>query len=137
MDSYVLDANALLTYLGEEPGADKIGTLLTHASSNECQLYIHAINAYELYYLFYRDKGETIANELWSDVNALPIHLLYTLDEEFVKTAARFKAAFRMSVADSFLLAQADLLDAQVVTSDHHELDAVDVAGLINFYWFR
>ncbi|MBC7569384.1 MAG: hypothetical protein H7319_06590 [Spirosoma sp.] len=101
-DSYVLDANALLTYLGEEPGADKI-----------------------------------VANELWSDISSLPVQLLYTLDEDFVKTAARFKAAFRMSVADSFLLAQAHLLNAQVVTSDHHELDAVDIAGLINFYWYR
>lgn len=136
-DTYILDANAFLAYFGQEPGADKVRLLLTRAEAGECSLYIHAINAYEVYYQFYRDKGEIEALQLWADINALPVGILYTFDEDFVKTAGRFKADFKISVADSFLLAQAHLIRAEVVTSDHHELDAVDRAGIIKFYWYR
>jgi hypothetical protein len=42
-----------------------------------------------------------------------------------------------MSLADSMAVAQAVVDDAIVVTSDHHELDAVDRDGNIKFLWIR
>ena len=137
INTYVLDANALLTYFGKEPGVEVIRRLMSRAETAECLLFVHAVNAYELYYQFYRDKGEVEANELWADIHLLPVRVLYTLDENFILTAGHFKATFSMSVADSFLLAQAHLLNAEIVTSDHHELDVVDKAGILKFYWFR
>lgn len=137
MDTYLLDTNAVLTYLGRESGVEKIRAILVRAEISDCLLYIHAVNLYEVYYQFYRDKGETAAQELWTDIHALPLVILYTLNEEFIKVAGRIKADFKMSVADSFLLAQAHLLNAEVVTSDHHEFNVVDQAGLVKFYWYR
>ena len=134
---YVLDANALLAYLGRETGFEKVREILFLAETGKCLLYIHAVNLYELYYQFYRDKGETEATQLWTDINDMPVKILYTFDENFVKTAGRIKANFKMSVADSFLLTQAYLLNAEVITSDHHELDVVDRANLVKFLWYR
>jgi len=137
MTTHVLDANALLAYLAGESRADTIETLFYDAEASRCQLYIHAINAYELYYQFYRHRSEDEANQFWTNLHRLPVTVLYTFNEDIVKMAGRMKATFTMSVADSFLLAQAILLSANVVTSDHHEFDVVDQANVISFYWFR
>jgi predicted nucleic acid-binding protein len=67
----------------------------------------------------------------------MPIGFHHTFDEAFLKQAAEFKARHKMSVTDSFLLAQATRLDASVITSDHHEFDAVEQAGLCRFAWMR
>ncbi len=137
MTTYLLDANALLAYLAGESGSDVIEALFIRAEADSCQLYVHAINAYKLYYQFYRHRSEDEANQLWRSIHQLPLTVLYTFGEEIVKTAGRIKGSFNLSVADSFLLAQAILLDATVVTSDHHELDAVDRTGTVSFHWFR
>ncbi len=137
METYLLDANAILAYLGDEPGAENIKAIFDRADIDECLIFVHAANVYEIYYQFFRDKGETAALTLWDDIREMPLKILHTFDEDFVKTAGRIKASFKMSVADSFLLAQAQLLGAKVVTSDHHELDVVDKTGSIQFFWFR
>jgi predicted nucleic acid-binding protein len=54
-----------------------------------------------------------------------------------MKEAARFKLAFKMSVADSFALATAKLEDVTLITADHHEFDPIDEAGEIEFLWIR
>jgi predicted nucleic acid-binding protein len=51
--------------------------------------------------------------------------------------AGRLKASYKMSLADAILVAEAFILDATVVTSDHHELDAIDKKEDIEFYWVR
>ncbi len=137
MTTYVLDTNAVLAYLAGEPGTDVVEARFIRAEATLCQLYMHAINAYELYYQFYRHKNEDEANQLWRNILQLPLTVWYTFNEEIVKTAGRMKGTFNLSVADSFLLAQAILLDATVVTSDHHELDTVDQTGTVSFHWFR
>jgi hypothetical protein len=42
-----------------------------------------------------------------------------------------------MSLADSMAIAQTVVDNATLVTSDHHELDAIDQAGMVGFLWFR
>jgi predicted nucleic acid-binding protein len=51
--------------------------------------------------------------------------------------AARFKARFRISLADSVALALAVVCDAPLVTCDHHEFDPIETAGEVRFLWIR
>jgi len=42
-----------------------------------------------------------------------------------------------MSYADSYVLAMADISNAQVVSTDHHEFDIVEKNTMLKFYWPR
>jgi hypothetical protein len=52
--------------------------------------------------------------------------------------AGRLKAVHRrVSLADCFAIALASRLDAQVVTSDHHEFDALVASGVCRVLFIR
>ncbi len=136
-NDYLLDACAVIAYFETEPGEEVVVQHLKEATHGNERLFIHAATLYEVYYQYLRDEGAPKAAEVWNDVLALPVTVLYTLDEAFLKQAAEFKAQHKMSVADSFLLSQAKRLDASVITSDHHKFDAVERAGLCRFTWMR
>lgn len=137
MDIYLLDACAVMAFLKKEPGYQVVRSTLISAGANQCTVYLHAANLYEVYYQYLRDDGLQVASAAWQDALSLPVELRYDFDEAFLKQAAEFKARHKMSVTDSFLLAQATRLDASVITSDHHEFDAVEQAGLCRFAWMR
>ncbi|MCL1883364.1 MAG: hypothetical protein FWF81_06415 [Defluviitaleaceae bacterium] len=42
-----------------------------------------------------------------------------------------------ISLADAMALAQASVENAPLVTAVHHELDAVEADGKVEFYWIR
>ena len=42
-----------------------------------------------------------------------------------------------MSYADSYILATAEIENAQIVSTDHHEFDIVDKNTKLKFYWPR
>ncbi|MFQ5632170.1 MAG: PIN domain-containing protein [bacterium] len=54
-----------------------------------------------------------------------------------MRHAGRYKTTYQMSLADSFILAYAKLLEARVVTTDHHEFDNIDKLGELQFCWLR
>lgn len=58
--AYVLDACALLAFLGNEPGAHVIKSLLTD-TSNVCM--VHAINLCEVYYDLLRQNDAQFAQQ--------------------------------------------------------------------------
>lgn len=41
---------ALIAYLNDEPGADKVEDLLDQAQQNHVQVYVTAVNIYEMFY---------------------------------------------------------------------------------------
>jgi predicted nucleic acid-binding protein len=47
------------------------------------------------------------------------------------------KVEERVSFADAFALALAERLSAPLVTTDHHEFDAVEQKGHFRFLWLR
>jgi len=51
--------------------------------------------------------------------------------------AGRIKASYRLSLADSILLVTAIIQDATIVTSDHHEMDAIQASENMSFCWVR
>lgn len=72
-----------------------------------------------------------------TDLYALPLIVVENIDQSLVLLAAYFKTKHRMSVADSFALALATQLDAFLISTDHHEFDAVEKAGDAKFFWLR
>jgi predicted nucleic acid-binding protein len=54
-----------------------------------------------------------------------------------IKSAAGFKARFRISMADAVALALAEKHSAPLVTCDHHEFDPIETSGQARFLWIR
>lgn len=136
-EQYVIDACALIAYLNNEVGADKVEQWLIRAEAGEVDLYVSAINLYEIYYDAVRRSSPDKANELLHDLYSLPITIVQAVDELLMQEAGYFKATYRISLADSIALGLARQLQANLVTSDHHEFDAIDQSGDITFFWLR
>jgi predicted nucleic acid-binding protein len=137
MKKYVLDACALIALFQKEPGSDVIEDLLIEANNGFCSIMVNSVNLLEVYYGYLRADGEDYAERHLSAVQTSCIEVVETITSDFLRQAGKLKTAYSMSLADSILLAQAKLNDAIVVTSDHHELDAVNEAGEVDFLWFR
>jgi len=135
--AYVLDACALIAYLAEENGADVVENILNLAEQAECRVFMHAVNLLEVYYGVRREYGETAAKEMLNNVKETSIAVCFDTSEDIIIEAGRLKSQHKISLADSIGLAQAVQLNASFVTSDHHELDAVDSTQNIDFTWFR
>lgn len=120
---YVLDACALLAFLRGEEGADKVEALLLD-DNNRCMA--HAINLCEVYFNLVREFGETTARVTMQNFRDIGILVVDDMSEPFWQDAGYLKAVIkRISLADCFGLITARNFNAQFVTSDHHELDAV------------
>lgn len=134
----VLDACAMIAYLADEPGASVVGSLLADAD-NRCSA--HAINICEVYYDALRRDPTLQAHEAANDaIVALRVAGIEThedLDEEMWREAATCKAWRRMSLADAFAVALTNRLGATLVTSDHHEFDAVAADGICPVLFIR
>jgi len=62
---------------------------------------------------------------------------VWEVNDELLQAAARFKTRYKISLADSFALGLADVLDAVIVSADHHEFEPVEQAGEVTVMWFR
>ncbi|MGC8781688.1 MAG: PIN domain-containing protein [Anaerolineae bacterium] len=49
-ECFVLDACALIAYLNDESGAEKVESLLDQAHQGQAQLYMASVNVYEVFY---------------------------------------------------------------------------------------
>ena len=134
MKRYVLDACALIAYFNDEDGADVVEKIL---SKND-EVFMSVVNLYEVCY----DAARTTANdssvlEILEIVRQLPIVVVWEIDDSLLQAATRFKVRYKISLADSFALGLADVLNAKVVSADHHEFEPVEKAGDISVLWFR
>jgi len=139
---YILDACALLAFLNDEEGAEKIEDLLNQSAVSDVSVSMSIINLFEVYYSELRDKGAEIAQIVLDMVQHYSIKIIDTISEQVFREAARMKAAHKMSIADCIGLATAIELSGQFVSSDHHELEAIaSNLRLANepslIFWFR
>ena len=116
MNRHVLDANALMALLEERPGADAVQQLLIAAAGTE-PLLMSAVNWGEVYYSIWLARGQGIAEEKLSEISKLPIEVR-DVDQLTAKTAARFKALYKLPYADCFAAALAEQERATLVTGD-------------------
>lgn len=136
-DVYVLDACALLAFINNEQGADRVEDILRKAFSGTVEIYMNKVNVYEVYYGIYRVEGQAKADETYRLIQKQPISIVDTFSDDVFAEAARLKSKYKMSLADSIALGEAAVRDAVVMSSDHHEFDAVEQQEGIKFDWIR
>ncbi len=118
MKSYCLDTFALICYLHNERGADRIEELLKSAKAGKVDLFMHKINLGELYYTVCRKEGESEADLVYGRIKDFPIQFIEDLGEGFLLTAARLKSFYKMSYADSFVAALSIQRGLVLITGD-------------------
>jgi PIN domain nuclease of toxin-antitoxin system len=109
---YVLDACALLALINNEQGADTVEAVLRDALNGNAVVYMNKINVLEVYYGVYRTEGQVKADETYRRILKQPINIIDTLNDDVFFSAAKLKANYRMSLADSIVLGEAVLRDA-------------------------
>ncbi len=132
---FVFDACAFIALLEDEPGAEVVEELLQEPT-NRC--LIHAVNACEVYYDLYRRGNMEDANSIETIFAEYDLELLETLASDVWQLAGKLKAEWRrVSLADCFALALTIREGATLVTSDHHELDAIAKAEVCPIRFIR
>ena len=138
MTSYVLDACALVALLKGEDGAEKIDLLFQQATLGEAMLYISIINLLEAHYGFVADIGLTETVDMLNNIADTPLTIIDTISPRVYHEAARIKGTHRrLSLADAVGIATAIEYAGVFVTSDHHELEAIEKKETLKFLWFR
>jgi predicted nucleic acid-binding protein len=97
---YVLDTSALLTLIDDEPGAERV----EHVLRSEIVL-IPWMCSLEVVYITQQERGVAEAERRYALLKALPVTHLWELEEALLLTAARLKATYRLSLADTIIAA--------------------------------
>ena len=113
----VLDSWALLCYLEQEPGYEKVIELFEKAVESSKPLLMCIVNWGEVYYQVARRFGDQKALEIEQLIQTLPITLIEA-NKELTREAARIKTTKKMAYADCFAVALARLKKAELYTGD-------------------
>ena len=133
--SIVLDAGPMIAYLSTEPGGDLVREFL---EDGDVPIFAHVVNLAEVFYHYSRDADVLSARRFIAALHADGVVARADLDTALWEDAAQLKADWRrISLADCFGIALARKLGADFVTTDHHELDVLDTAGVCSFVFIR
>lgn len=99
--------------------------------------YAHSINLCEVYYDAIRRLDKAQADEAITDIKIAGVTERNDFDEGFWKQVGQLKAAYRASLADFCAVVLAKQLTATVITSDHHEFDALHDAQICPIQFIR
>lgn len=113
----LLDSFAILAWLQNEPGADRVEALLTQAQRRKTFLLLNVINLGEVYYRLARQHGHPLAHTIIRQLETVPIRL-YPCDHDLAIEAAKIKADYPMAYADAFAVATALKEHAVIITGD-------------------
>lgn len=125
----------MLAYLRDETGAETVEALLV--DDNE-SCVAHAVNLCEVYYKWLRAAGESVARSAIHDLTADGLVVREDLDEAFWLEVGGHKATMRsVPLADCFVVALANRLDAKAVTADHPDFDPISEQGICRVTFIR
>lgn len=116
---YLLDTSAVLTFLEDEEGAERVEILLRHE-----EILLPYLVLLETYYITLQEQPEDVADKRYALLKQLPATILWEMDEPTLLTAGRFKAHHRLSLADAIIAAFARRQEATLVHKDP-ELEAL------------
>ncbi|MGH7901796.1 MAG: type II toxin-antitoxin system VapC family toxin [Thermodesulfobacteriota bacterium] len=133
---FVLDSFAVIAFLRDEEGADKIEQILREAERGKIKLYMHMINFGEVYYNVLKEDGETLANGIWAKVKNYPVNFLDDLSEGFLLSVTKFKGRYPISYADAFAAATSVEKEALLITGDP-DFKFLERDGKIKVLWIR
>ena len=113
MPAFCLDTSAILTLRDDEPGAERVATLLD--GPDPC--FACFITRMEVLYRVWKDEGERAGRLAYEQLQSLPIQWV-DQTEPLLLEASRIKALHRLSVADAWIAAAALLSRATLLHQD-------------------
>lgn len=116
-EAVLLDTSAIFALVDDEEGADTVEQYLRSAQEGKVQLVASFMSLLEVRYITMQEKDEPSADYLVALVKSWPLKWIYP-DERQCLLAARFKAEYRLSVADAMIAAAAYTLKAFLVHKD-------------------
>ena len=116
---YLLDTSAVLTFLEDENGAERVEYLLRQE-----EILLPYLVLLETYYITLEEQPADFADKRYALLKQLPATILWEVDEPTLLTAGRFKAYHRLSLADAIIAAFAQRQEAILVHKDP-ELEAL------------
>lgn len=117
MKSSVLDSYAVLAFLFQESGHEKVVALFEKAAESDKTLLIAAPNWAEVRYMIERKVGPAQWRETRTKLLGLPIEIV-PVDQELAEMAGEIKATKKMSLADCFAAALTKQQKAEIYTGD-------------------
>lgn len=132
----MFDASAIIAYLRDEPGANEVEARLED-DSESC--VAHAVNLCEVYYkaISFSSDEESAVSAI-QDLKAEGLVVREDLDEAFWLEVGRYKAnIMSLPLADCFVVALTNRLDAEAVTADHPDFDPIKERGICRVAFIR
>jgi len=117
LKSSVLDSYAVLTFLFQESGHEKVVTAFERAAEADTTLFIAAPNWAEVRYMIERKVGLAHWHDARTKLLGLPIEIV-PVDQELAEMAGEIKARKKMSLADCFAAALALKKKVDLYTGD-------------------
>jgi predicted nucleic acid-binding protein len=113
---YVLDASAVVRYLTNGIGEEKVDALIHRSHKHEARLLISMVNWGEVLYVLAGMIGLEKATSVLKAMSA--VLESFAIDEELAEAAAVIKFHYKMGYADCYAAALTMRIDATLVTSD-------------------
>ena len=120
---YLLDTSALLSFIEDEAGADRVEQVLKQATT-----LIPWPVLLETYYITSQEAGQAEADQRIALIKQLNVKILWDMDESTLLTAAKLKAKHRISLADAIIAAFAIRRGAVLM---HKDPEFAALAGLL------
>src|SRR5271170_1325355 len=111
----VLDATALMAYLGKEPGYAMVKEKFIKATETNENLLMSIVNWGEVYYKLIQDHGIEKTEGFQKTIETFPIDFVQP-DFIITKQAGFYKAIKKLPYADCFAAAMAKLNKAELLT---------------------
>jgi len=111
--NFLLDTSALLAYIEEEPGADRVEEIL----SQERVLLPWAV-LMEVFYMTVRERGLHEAETRYAMLRQSSAKILWEMNEALLMRAAKLKGQNKLSFADAVIAAYAIQNNAILVHKD-------------------
>ncbi|HEY1645212.1 MAG TPA: type II toxin-antitoxin system VapC family toxin [Candidatus Saccharimonadales bacterium] len=115
-DLFVLDTSALLTLHDDEPGAAEVEALLAEVGSQQ-KVWICFVSLMEFSYIVQQKVGVEKARRSYAQLKQLPLMVVES-GETLGLMAANIKAMHQVSLADAWIAATAQQLNATLMHKD-------------------
>ena len=117
MSAKILDANALMAFFLDEPGAGTVRDMLLEAQAGNGTLAMSVVNLGEIWYSIARAVSPETADQYIHRIHGMAIEIV-DVDWQLTYQAAMYKRMGNIAYADCFAAAVARIRQAEVVTGD-------------------
>lgn len=115
--TYVLDANAVISFVEDEAGAHRVERLIGEAVTQGALLLMSVLNWGEVFYYAWQRHGEEKARGMMANLSRLPLDLI-PVDLPQALKAGEIRAVHNVPYVDAVAAALAESRQATLVTSD-------------------